>query len=92
MSNTSKSATVNSEFSSETIKLLAGRVSVRKFADRPVEDAMIEAVLRAAFRAPTSSNIQAYSVVQVRALGRRFDVGVHLGQRGRALLALRASV
>ena len=56
----------NPEFTSETIALLANRVSVRKFADRPVDEAIIEAVLRAAFRAPTSSNIQAYSVVVVR--------------------------
>lgn len=52
---------------SETIRLLTERVSVRRYADRAVPDAMVEAVLRAAFRAPTSSNIQAYSVVVVRA-------------------------
>ena len=51
---------------SETIRLLQQRVSIRKFTDRPVDDAHVEAVLRAAFRAPTSSNIQAYSVVVVR--------------------------
>ncbi len=51
---------------SETIALLRNRVSVRKFTDAPVSEAMIETVLRAAFRAPTSSNIQAYSVVVVR--------------------------
>src|SRR5690606_24865029 len=43
-----------------------GRVSVRRYTDRPVEDAHVEAILRAAFRAPTSSNIQSYSVVVVR--------------------------
>lgn len=52
--------------SSETIRLMANRVSVRKYTDQPVPDAMVEAVLRAAFRAPTSSNIQSYSVVVVR--------------------------
>lgn len=51
---------------SETIALLRRRVSVRRFGPRPVGEDMIEAVLRAAFRAPTSSNIQAYSVVVVR--------------------------
>jgi FMN reductase (NADPH) len=51
---------------SETIRLLHQRVSVRSFADRPVDDALVEAILRAAFRAPTSSNIQSYSVVVVR--------------------------
>ncbi len=66
MSKTSKSELPNPAFTSETIALLANRVSVRKFADRPVDEAIIEAVLRAAFRAPTSSNIQAYSVIVVR--------------------------
>ncbi len=51
---------------SETIDLLLKRVSVRRYTDRPVGEAEVEAVLRAAFRAPTSSNIQAYSVVVVR--------------------------
>ncbi|MFN4089789.1 MAG: NADPH-dependent oxidoreductase [Alphaproteobacteria bacterium] len=51
---------------SETIRLLHGRVSVRRYTDRPVDDAHVEAILRAAFRAPTSSNIQSYSVVIVR--------------------------
>lgn len=51
---------------SETIRLLHDRVSVRRYADRPVDDARVEAILRAAFRAPTSSNIQSYSVVVVR--------------------------
>ncbi len=51
---------------SETIELLEGRVSVRRYAGAPVGERTIEAVLTAAFRAPTSSNIQAYSVVVVR--------------------------
>ncbi|HUS95415.1 MAG TPA: nitroreductase family protein [Hyphomicrobiaceae bacterium] len=51
---------------SETIEVLQRRVSVRDFADRPVDDATVDAVLKAAFRAPTSSNIQAYSVIIVR--------------------------
>jgi nitroreductase len=54
---------------SDTIETLAGRVSVRAFADEPVTDAQVDAVLTAAFRAPTSSNIQSYSVVVVRDRG-----------------------
>jgi len=51
---------------SETIRLLENRVSVRAYEERPVEDETVKAVLKAAFRAPTSSNIQAYSVIVVR--------------------------
>ncbi|MBT3307374.1 MAG: hypothetical protein HN377_12960 [Alphaproteobacteria bacterium] len=51
---------------SETIRLLENRVSVRNFDDRPVPGETVDAVLKAAFRAPTSSNVQAYSVINVR--------------------------
>lgn len=57
---------LNENYTSETIELLHNRVSVRKYAERPVSNAAVEAVLRAAFRAPTSSNIQSYSVIVVR--------------------------
>jgi nitroreductase len=53
-------------FTSETIELLQNRVSVRSFTDAPVPEPLIEAILNAAFRAPTSSNIQSYSVIIVR--------------------------
>lgn len=52
--------------SSETTETLLNRVSVRSFTDELVTDAQVGAVLHAAFRAPTSSNIQSYSVVVVR--------------------------
>ena len=51
---------------SETIACLNDRVSVRDFADKPVDDEMIDVILQASFRAPTSSNIQSYSVITVR--------------------------
>ncbi len=57
---------VNETYTSETIQLLQNRVSVRKYGEEPVPEDMIEAVLRTAFRAPTSSNIQSYTVIVVR--------------------------
>lgn len=51
---------------SETIETLLQRRSIRKFSDEPVTDAQVDAILQAAFRAPTSSNIQSYSVIVVR--------------------------
>ena len=59
-------ATIERPLTSDTIETLANRVSVRSYTDEPVTDAQVDAVLRAAFRAPTSSNIQSYSVVVVR--------------------------
>jgi len=57
---------VERPLTSDTIETLANRVSVRSYTDEPVTDEQVDAVLRAAFRAPTSSNIQSYSVVVVR--------------------------
>jgi FMN reductase (NADPH) len=51
---------------SETMRVLEQRVSVRKYSDTPVSEAQIDALLTSAFRAPTSSNIQSYSVIVVR--------------------------
>ena len=56
----------NETYTSETIRLLENRVSIRKYSDELVPDEMVEAVLRSAFRAPTSSNIQSYTVIVVR--------------------------
>lgn len=51
---------------SETIEVLNNRRSIRKYLPEPVGQAQMDAILEAACRAPTSSNVQAYSIVQVR--------------------------
>lgn len=51
---------------SETINVLRNRRSIRKYAPTPVSDAHVDAILSAALRAPTSSNLHAYSVIVVR--------------------------
>lgn len=61
-----RSDPVKAEITSETIEVLHNRVSIRKYAEEPVTEAQVKAILAAAFRAPTSSNIQAYSVIVVR--------------------------
>jgi nitroreductase len=50
---------------SETIDLLNNRVSIRKYKADPVPNDLVDRILKAAFRAPTSSNIQSYSVIIV---------------------------
>jgi len=61
-----KAAEIGGTATSALIEDLDCRVSVRDFADRPVDKAMVNTILKAAFRAPTSSNIQSYSVIVVR--------------------------
>jgi len=53
-------------YSNPTIDLMNSHVSVRSFTEEAVPDAMIDAVLDAARRAPTSSNWQTYSIIVVR--------------------------
>ena len=65
MSDTSTPADA-SPTTSETIECLLNRVSVRKYSDQAVTDETVKAVLEAAFRSPTSSNIQSYTAVVVR--------------------------
>lgn len=51
---------------SDTIGLMLDHKSARAYLDKPVEDGVIEALVAAAQSAPTSSNVQAWSVVAVR--------------------------
>ena len=60
------SETIERPLASDTTETLLNRVSVRSYTDEPVTDEQVNALLGAAFRAPTSSNIQSYSVVVVR--------------------------
>ena len=50
----------------ETIQTLIDHVTVRDFADKPLDDETVLTLLRAARRSPTSSNMQTYSMVVVR--------------------------
>jgi|ERR1035438_397080 nitroreductase len=56
---------------SETIRVLESHVSVRKFRPEAVPDDLLMTVIRAACRAPTSSGIQAYSLIVIRDAERR---------------------
>lgn len=51
--------------------MVARRRSVRAYTDVPVEPERLERVLRAAARAPSAGNLQAWKVVVVRSLPRR---------------------
>lgn len=51
---------------SETIETLNRRLSIRQYTDEPLEDEMLLAILNAARRTSTSSNMQTYSFVVVR--------------------------
>lgn len=50
----------------ESASYFMNRRSVRKFSDKPVSDAMLKDMLEKAFHAPTTGNMQLYSVVITR--------------------------
>ena len=52
--------------SKNVIETLNKHVSIREFADKKIPDGMLNTILNSARRSPTSSNLQAYSLVVVR--------------------------
>jgi nitroreductase len=49
----------------DTLSLLRSHRSVRKFKSDPIPDALLSHILNSARQAPTSSNLQAYSIIVV---------------------------
>lgn len=50
----------------EAVKLIESHRSIRKFLSRPVEPEMLETILHAARWAPTSHNMQSYSIIIIK--------------------------
>lgn len=50
----------------ETVKLIQNHRSIRKYLDKPIEDSILNELLVAAQWAPSSHNVQAYSIIVVR--------------------------
>jgi FMN reductase [NAD(P)H] len=53
------------EIMNATLKVLANHESVRGFLDKPLPEGMLKAILTAARSAPTSSNLQVYSIIVI---------------------------
>ncbi|MCF7824524.1 MAG: NADPH-dependent oxidoreductase [Candidatus Marinimicrobia bacterium] len=53
-------------FSNPVIETQKNHVTIRQFNEEPIETEMLEAILEAGRRAPTSSNMQAYSVIVIK--------------------------
>ncbi|MGI9666374.1 MAG: NADPH-dependent oxidoreductase [Acidimicrobiia bacterium] len=70
------------DMTNPTIDLMAAHVSVRRFTAEPVSDEMVDTILDAARRAPTSSNWQTYSIVVVRDQAIKQDLSTLAGGQG----------
>lgn len=49
----------------DVIEMLERRASTRAFSDEPITDEQREAIIRAAYRAPTAGNLMLYSIIEV---------------------------
>lgn len=56
----------NSEYKTAVTDVLNSHVTVRHFTDEPIPSGMVDAIIEAARRSPTSSNRQTYSIIVVR--------------------------
>ena len=54
------------QYTTPVIEVQKKHVTIRAFTGQPLEDEMLDAILEAARRSPTSSNRQTYSIVVVR--------------------------
>jgi nitroreductase len=68
--------------SSPVLESLLAHRSVRAFLDRPLDPGTLERLVAAASSAPTSSNLQAWSVVAVEEPERRARLSVLAGNQG----------
>lgn len=64
-----------------TLKLQQAHRSIRSYTDEPVSDAMLDAIIAAAQRAPTSMNMQEISLVVVRDAERRARIAEMAGSQ-----------
>ncbi|MBP0445688.1 NADPH-dependent oxidoreductase [Roseomonas sp. SSH11] len=68
--------------SSPVVESLLAHRSVRAYLDRPLEPGTLETLVAAASSAPTSSNMQAWSVVAVEEPGRKARLAALAGNQG----------
>lgn len=69
------------EYLNDTIRTMTGHESVRKFLPTPVPMAMMDVIMAAARSAPTSSNLQAFSVIMVDDVQRKARLASLAGEQ-----------
>ncbi len=65
----------------EVFELLRAHKSIRRYTNRPVEDGLLANILECARQAPTSSNLQPYSIVVVRDLTKKQLLAQYCGNQ-----------
>ncbi|UUZ81355.1 NADPH-dependent oxidoreductase [Paenibacillus sp. P26] len=70
------------ELMNQTLEVLTNHESVRGFRDRSLPEGTLRAILTAARSAPTSSNLQAYSIIVIESEERKDRMAVLSGNQG----------
>jgi FMN reductase [NAD(P)H] len=70
------------EIMNQTLEVLTTHESVRGFLNKPLPNGALKAILTAARSAPTSSNLQAYSIIVVTSQDKRDRMAVLSGNQG----------
>jgi nitroreductase len=71
----------------EVIELLRSHRSIRRFTDQPVDDGLVAAIVRCGQSAPTSSNVQATTVIRVRDRAKRERIAALAGGQDQVVAA-----
>ncbi|MDQ0252805.1 nitroreductase [Evansella vedderi] len=69
------------DFSNKTIGVLTSHESIRGFQAKELPDGYLDAIITSARSAPTSSNLQAYSIVVVSDKERKFKLATYSGNQ-----------
>lgn len=77
-----ESVNLPDEMRNQTIEVLTSHESVRGFQSKPLPDGALSAIITAARSAPTSSNLQAYSIVIVTDQNRKDRIATLSGNQG----------
>jgi FMN reductase [NAD(P)H] len=65
----------------ETLKLMAAHASVRKYKDQDIPSEILNQIITAARQAPTSSNLQAYSIIIVKDKNKKEKLAGYCGNQ-----------
>jgi FMN reductase [NAD(P)H] len=74
--------TLPEEIMNQTLDILTAHESVRGFQSKPLPDGALKAILTSARSAPTSSNLQAYSIIVVTGEEKKDRMSVLSGNQG----------
>lgn len=72
---------ISTNFINETLEVLTGHESVRGFLPKSIADDALKAIITAARSAPTSSNLQAYSIIVIQDEQRKDQLAAFSGNQ-----------